>query len=122
MGKSIPSWLVPGPVYVKNHARKSKYDTPVTPTAFLHATPQYAHIKLPSGVETTVSLREVALFELPTEKTPIFDVGEQAENFEADSEMNSSNIPKSSEIRASPIKPIGRNETTGPSKQIRSRN
>ena len=33
--------------------------------------------------------------------------------------MNSNIIPKSSEVRASPIKPIGGNETTGLSEQIR---
>ena len=118
-GKSIPSWLVPGLVYVRNHAHKSKYDFPITPATLLHANPQYAHIKLPSEMETTVNSWEVAPFEPSTKETPIIDVGEQAENFEADGEMNLRNIPKSSEVHASPIKPIRGNETTGPSEQIR---
>ena len=32
-GKSIPSWIKPGPVYLKNHTRKSKYDPPVSPVS-----------------------------------------------------------------------------------------
>ena len=70
-------------------------------------------------METTVNLREIAPFEPSTEETPILDVGRQVENFEVNGKMNSSNISKSSEVHASPIKPIGDNETTGPSKQIR---
>ena len=59
-GKSIPSWVKPGPIYVKNHTRKSKYDAPVSPATLLHANPSYAHVRLPSGVETTVSMRDIA--------------------------------------------------------------
>ena len=59
-GKSIPSWVKPGPIYVKNHTRKTKYDPPVSPATLLHANPTYAHVRLPSGVETTVSMRDIA--------------------------------------------------------------
>ena len=59
-GKSIPSWVKPGPIYVKNHTRKTKYDAPVSPATLLHANPSYAHVRLPSGVETTVSMRDIA--------------------------------------------------------------
>ena len=59
-GKSIPSWVKPGPIYVKNHTRKSKYEAPVSPATLLHANPSYAHVQLPSGVETTVSMRDIA--------------------------------------------------------------
>ena len=117
-GKSFSSRLVPSPVYVKNHACKSKYNAPVTPATLLHANPQYAHIKLPSGVEK-LNLQEVTPFEPPTEETPIFDVDEPAGNFELDGKMNPSNILKSSEVCASSLKPIGGNETTGPSEQIK---
>ena len=61
-GKSIPSWVKPGPIFVKNHTRRSKYDAPVSPATLIHANPEYAHVRLASGVETTVSLREVAPF------------------------------------------------------------
>ena len=59
-GKTIPSWVKPGPIYVKNHTRKSKHDPPVTPATLLHANPSCAQVRLPSGVETTVSIRDVA--------------------------------------------------------------
>ena len=59
-GKTIPSWVKPGPVYVKNHTRTSKNDPPVSSATLLHANPQYAHVRLPSGVETTVSIRDLA--------------------------------------------------------------
>ena len=59
-GKSIPSWVKPGPVFVKNYTRSSKNDPPVTPATLIHANPEYAHVKLPSGVETTVSVRDLA--------------------------------------------------------------
>ena len=61
-GKFIPSWIKPGPVYLKNHTRKSKYDPPVSPAMLLHANPEYAHVRLASGKETTVNLRELAPF------------------------------------------------------------
>ena len=59
-GKSIPSWARPGPVYMKNHTKRSKYDPPVSSATLLHANPTYAHVRLPSGVETTVSMRDIA--------------------------------------------------------------
>ena len=59
-GRTIPSWLKPGPIYVKNHTRKSKYDPPASSATLIHVNPQYAHVRLQSGVETTVSLRDIA--------------------------------------------------------------
>ena len=59
-GCSIPSWLTPGRVYVRNHTRNSKHDPVVVEAELLQANPQYAFIKLDSGFETTVSLRDVA--------------------------------------------------------------
>ena len=61
-GTSVPSWVKPGPIYVKNHTRRSKNDPPVTPATLLHANPQYAHVLLPSGAKTTVSIRDLAHF------------------------------------------------------------
>ena len=60
-----------------------------------------------------MNLRKFSPFETPIEETPILVVGEQAENFEADNEMNQSNTPKSSEVCANPNKPIEGNGTTG---------
>lgn len=63
-GSSIPSWLMQkGPVLLKNFVR-SKSDPLVEEVELLQATPSYAHVKRPSGVETTVSLRDLA--PLPT--------------------------------------------------------
>ena len=59
-GKTIPTWVKPGPVYVKNHTRRSKYDPPVSSATLLHANPMYAHVRLPSGAETTVNIRDLA--------------------------------------------------------------
>ena len=59
-GKGIPTWLKAGPVYVKDHTRRSKNDPPVTTATLLHANPEYAHVRLPSGTETTVSVRDIA--------------------------------------------------------------
>ena len=61
-GNSLPPWLQEKPehVLVKNHTRSSKLELPVVKAELIHANPQYAHVRLPSGTETTVSLREVA--------------------------------------------------------------
>ena len=59
-GKAIPSWVKPGPVNIKNQPRKSKNDPPVSQAVLLHANPEYAHVRLPSGIQTTVSLRDIA--------------------------------------------------------------
>ena len=58
-GKTIPSWIKPGPIYVRNPVR-GKNDPPVSPATLLHVNPMYAHVRLPSGTETTVSLRDIA--------------------------------------------------------------
>ena len=61
-GKSIPTWMKPGPIYVKNHTR-NKYDPPVIEATLVDVNPQYAHVQLPSGTNTTVSLRELAPYQ-----------------------------------------------------------
>ena len=58
-GKTIPSWVKPGPVYVRNPTR-GRNDPPVSPATLLDVNPTYAHVRLPSGTETTVSLRDIA--------------------------------------------------------------
>ena len=60
-GCSIPSWLsVPGPVLLKKHVRNSKYDPLTEEVELIEANHKYAHVKYPSGRETTVSLRHLA--------------------------------------------------------------
>ena len=66
-GSSVPSWLYTAEhVYVKKHVRANKYEPAVEKVELLDVNPQYAFVKLPSGVETTVSLREVAPCGKPT--------------------------------------------------------
>ena len=60
-GNSLPTWLLtPGPVYLKRHVRASKYDPLVDEVELLEANPHYAHVRLPDGRESTVSLRHLA--------------------------------------------------------------
>ena len=40
--------------------RQSKFDPLVEEVEVLHANPQYVHVRLPSGVESTASIRDVA--------------------------------------------------------------
>ncbi len=60
-GTATPCWLMrPGPVLLKNHVRKSKYDPLVQEVDLLEANPQYAYVKMPDGREVTVSTRHLA--------------------------------------------------------------
>ena len=60
-GHAVPSWLMsPGKVLMKRYVRQSKYDPLVDEVDLLDANPEYAHVRLPSGRETTVSLRHLA--------------------------------------------------------------
>ena len=105
-GKTIPSWVKPGPVYVKNHTRRSKYDPPVSSATLLHANPQYAHVRLPSGVETTFSIRDLAR-QPDSEETPPTELPQtlQQQQLQPTSSM-SQELPSASplveELEASP--------------------
>ena len=60
-GHSVPSWLSTADrAYLRKHVRQSKYDPLVQEVEILHANPQYAHVRLPSGIESTVSIRDLA--------------------------------------------------------------
>ena len=60
-GTSVPTWLsAHGLVYLKRHVRSSKYDPLVEEVNLVHTAPNYAVVRMPSGRETTVSLRNVA--------------------------------------------------------------
>ena len=60
-GSSIPSWLTnPGRVLIKNFNRQSKFDPLVEEVELVEANPEYAHIRYPSGRESTISLRHLA--------------------------------------------------------------
>ena len=60
-GTSIPTWLTKtGPVLMKKHVRTSKYDPLVEEVELLESNPEYAHVRLQDGRETTVSTRHLA--------------------------------------------------------------
>jgi len=60
-GHTLPTWLLHrGNVLLKRHVRKSKYDPLVDEVELIDVTPTYAHVKHPSGLEQTVSLRDLA--------------------------------------------------------------
>lgn len=58
-GTSIPTWLRPGPIYVKRHVR-NKDDPLVDEAELLEINPNYAHVRLSDGRETTVSIRDLS--------------------------------------------------------------
>ena len=60
-GHSVPSWLNSGDrAYLRNRVRQSEFDPVVEEVEILDVNPQYAHVKLPSGNESTVSIRDLA--------------------------------------------------------------
>jgi len=71
-GSTLPAWLTkPGPVLLRKHVRLSKYDSPVEEVQLLDANHNYAHVKLNTGVEKTVSLRDLAPTGGSIKKTPV---------------------------------------------------
>ena len=60
-GNSIPTWLArPGEVVLMKRHVRQKYDPLVDEVELIEANPQYAHVRLPDGRETTVSIRHLA--------------------------------------------------------------
>ena len=58
---SLPSWLVQkGSALLRKHVRKSKYDDLCEEVEIVNVNPTYAQVKLQSGREQTVSLRDLA--------------------------------------------------------------
>ena len=60
----------PGPVYLKRHARKSKYEPLVYEVELLESNSSYAHIRYPNGKESTVSVRHLAPLGQPLHSEP----------------------------------------------------
>ena len=80
-GVSLPSWVKPGPVFVKHHCR-NKTDLLVEEADLLEANPQYAHVRLEDGREISVSLRDLAPSPRSLNEPPLTaecDVNENAE-------------------------------------------
>lgn len=60
-GFSLPSWLTTaGSVLMKRPIRSSKYEPLVEEVELIEANPEYAHVRLSDGRETTVSIRQLA--------------------------------------------------------------
>lgn len=59
-GTSLPSWLSPGPVYLRKFVRSSKHDDLVEEVGLTHVNPTYAHVRHNDGRESTVSLSDLA--------------------------------------------------------------
>ena len=60
-GHSVPSWLTTAETaYLRKRVRQSKYEPLVEEVEILHSNPEYAHVRLPSGIESTVSIRDLA--------------------------------------------------------------
>ena len=70
-----PDWLVyPGTVLMKRQVRASKYEPMVEKVELIDANPGYAHVRLPDGRETTVSIRHLApTGSPPTDTLPLPD-------------------------------------------------
>ena len=72
----MPTWLSsPGPVFLRRHARSSKYEPLVEEVELVHATPNYARVRLSTGRETMVPLRDIAL--MKRAPAPLFDAANQ---------------------------------------------
>ena len=56
---ALPSWLKPGPIFVKKHVR-NKDESLAEGAELIKCNPLYAHVRLSSGHETTVFIRENA--------------------------------------------------------------
>ena len=60
-GTSVPSWLAePGPVLLKRHVRRSKYEPLVDQVELIESNPHYAYVRYPDGRETTVSTKHLS--------------------------------------------------------------
>ena len=58
-GTTIPSWLKPGPIYVKRHVR-NKHEALIDEAELIELNPNYAHVRMQDGRETTVSIRDLS--------------------------------------------------------------
>ena len=68
---------------VRKHVQNSKYDPVVERAELLQVNPQYAFVRLKSGHQTTVSLRDIAPCDRPSEEdsqSPTQSVGEESSN------------------------------------------
>ena len=55
----MASWLKPGPIYVKRHVR-NKHEPLVDEAELIELNPNYAHVRMQDGQETTVFIRDLS--------------------------------------------------------------
>ena len=97
IGVSLPSWVKPGPIYVKCHVR-NKNDPQVEEADLIEANPHYAHVKLNDGRKINVSLRDLA-------RNPVADLS------------NDTNLLSHPDNTGNTILPQSDNESTGCAKR-----
>ena len=96
-GHSVPSWLSSADrAYLRKHVRQSKYDPLVEEVEVLHANPEYVHVRLPSGIESTVSIRDLAPM-VPQSRASSAPDLTSTNNFTEPDEIRASSLPISGE-------------------------
>ena len=86
-GFSLPTWLTtPGTILMKNNNRGNKYEPLVQEVELIEANPEYAHVKLPNGNETSVSLRHLAPSGVVTRNQDVTDHSEDRSSVQTDKE------------------------------------
>ena len=129
-GNSVPTWLSkPGDVVLMKRHVRQKYDPLVDEVELLEANPQYAHVRLPDGRETTVSIRHLA--PRGTECLPGLDTealidkrdGQQQADTGLDSYTPSGDGPRMETPIAEPdpVPPLSSSQTDVPTSQSQSR-
>ncbi|XP_064078654.1 uncharacterized protein LOC135196118 [Macrobrachium nipponense] len=92
-GQSLPTWLIQGgPALLKRHVRYSKNDPLVDEVEIVEANPEYAHVKLPDGRVTTVSLRHLA--PMASDNRESTDAGVPVSQSEVPEELSVANAPQ----------------------------
>ncbi|XP_004207810.1 uncharacterized protein LOC101239223 [Hydra vulgaris] len=67
-GTSLPSWLTPGPIFLRRFVRTNKNDNLVDKVELVDVNPTFANIRYPDGRESTISLQNLAPYPAPKEK------------------------------------------------------
>lgn len=119
-GESMPTWLVPGPVLVKNNVR-SKNDPLVEEAELLDYNPHYSIIRRSNGTESTVSNRHLA--PLPNDSRSSIDLQEESFEDASDSLANPDSpvSDRSQHLSLPPNANEGRQETSALERPKRNR-
>ncbi|XP_064090685.1 LOW QUALITY PROTEIN: uncharacterized protein LOC135204401 [Macrobrachium nipponense] len=92
-GQSLPTWLIQGgPALLRRHVRYNKNDPLVDEVEIVEANPKYAHVKLPDGRVTTVSLRHLA--PMASDNRESTDAGVPVSQSEVPEELSVANAPQ----------------------------